>query len=185
MIIGTLGKKSHGKDTISDHLVKNYGYTKRAFADPIKEVSKILFNFTDDQLYGNKKETVDENWNVSPRTVMQYIGTDVFRKDINKIMPGINDDFWVKSLANKIKDTNDNIVISDVRFQNEVDCIHKLGGIVIKVERSGKDNIDQHISETCIDQIEDYDYLINNSGSLEELYRKVDIVMKKYYQNLP
>jgi len=59
-LIGFLAKKRHGKDTSADYLVKKYNYKKLSFAKPIKDACKILFGFTDEQLYGNLKEVKDK-----------------------------------------------------------------------------------------------------------------------------
>lgn len=183
MIIGILGKKRHGKDTIADYMVYEYEYKKMSFADPLKEALKILFDFSYEQLYGNEKEVIDDRWNISPRVAMQYIGTEFFRKDINNIIPGIDNNFWVNrmkiSSSNILEeDNNIKLVMADTRFQNEVDAIHELGGKVIKVCRSNLEIPDNHISED-IDCITDYDYLINNDETLKDLYRKVDILLNK------
>ena len=65
-IIGFLGKKRCGKDTSGDYLIEKYGFVKYAFADPVKQICKILFDFSEDQLYGNKKEGVDFRWYLTP-----------------------------------------------------------------------------------------------------------------------
>ena len=57
MIIGLSGKKGSGKDTIAEYLCVQYGFINYGFGDPIKEIGRIMFDFTDEQLYGNKKET--------------------------------------------------------------------------------------------------------------------------------
>jgi hypothetical protein len=183
MIIGFLGRKRNGKDTCADYLVEKYDCIKIAFADPIKEIIKILFNLSDEQLYGDKKEEVDVNWGVSPRNIMQFIGTEIFRNKIGALLPEIKDDFWVKSFEAKIKhmDNNKIILVSDVRFQNEVDVIKKLGGIIIKVERPAmKMDYDAHISESLIDNITNYNYLIKNDKTLELLYIELESVVNKY-----
>ncbi len=186
-IIGFLAKKRHGKDTASDHLVGNYGFKKVALADPLKESISILFGFDDEQLYGGKKEVVDKNWKVTPRKVMQYLGTDIFRKDINNIIPWIEDNFWMNSLKvkylNALKENpNTKFAVADVRFQNEVDIIHELGGIVIKIVRPGYNTGDSHESESSINKIENYDYLIENSGTLEDFYNKIDKLYKNNFR---
>jgi hypothetical protein len=66
--------------------------------------------------------------NLTPRWVLQYWGTDVLRK-------GFHDDIWIASLENKMRKTGDNIVISDVRFPNEIKAIHNAGGIVVRIKR--------------------------------------------------
>jgi len=183
MIYGLLAKKGHGKDTVADYLSSNYQFQKHSFASPLKESCKILFNFSDDQVYGDKKEEIDPNWETSPRKIMQYLGTEIFRKDINNIIPGIEDNFWVRNVVSKYLNALENdpetrFVISDVRFKNEVDAIQKLGGTIIKIERP-LESLDDHESEKDIDNIKNYNYLIKNDDTIEELYKKVDNLMKK------
>lgn len=184
VLLGILGKKGHGKDTVADYLVENYGFQKISLADPLKEATRVLFGFTDDQLYGKLKEEVDEFWGVSPRTVFQYLGTDIFRKDFQKKAPHVGDNFWVKSLEKRLLSLQKNsgrYVVADLRFPNEVQLVQKLGGIVVKIQRNLPD-IDNHESETAIDSIDYYDKLIKNYGTLEQLYRSVDLVALKHIE---
>jgi hypothetical protein len=102
IIIGITGKKFHGKDTVADCLVTNYSFTKMAFADPLKEVCKTLFGFSDAQLYGKEKETKDPKWKITPRKAFQFIGTDLIRNMMYRLIPGIGKDFWVYCLMHKI-----------------------------------------------------------------------------------
>ena len=60
MIIGIIGKKGYGKDTLGDYLVENYNFIKYNFADPVKDISKIIFNLNYEQLYGSEKEVIDK-----------------------------------------------------------------------------------------------------------------------------
>lgn len=177
-MLGILGKKGVGKDLISDYVVKNYGYTKTSFAYPLKEACKLLFGFTEDQVNGDLKEVIDPAWGLTPRTVLQYVGTEMFRKNIQNLLPNIEDNFWVNSLINRVlKMENKNIVISDVRFQNEAEIIQKNNGLVIKLVRPGIFNKDEHASEKAQESIENYDYLLVNDGTIKELYDKVDTIM--------
>ena len=171
-IIGVSGRKYNGKDSIADYLVKNHGYIKLSFADQLKKALELLFNFDHDQLYGSKKELVDEYWGYSPRYLMQYLGTQVFRDTIDK-------DFWVKSLENNIiKNYHDKkIVISDLRFTNEYNMIKKLGGYVIRVKRDSISNLDQHESESMIDSLY-YDFLIENNYDIDYLHNLVELALK-------
>ena len=73
VLIGIIGKKYSGKDTAADYLVTNHNFTKMAFADPVKKITKELFNFNNEQLYGNLKETVDERWGISPREAFRRL----------------------------------------------------------------------------------------------------------------
>ncbi len=189
MLIGLLARRTYGKDTIADYLVKNYGYQKVPLASPLKEACRILFNFDDEQLYGSQKETIDPNWGIAPRQVFQYLGTDVLRNDISKIIPDIKDNFWINNVKIQYKkalkqNPNTKFVISDVRFQNEVDIIQKLGGKVVKIERdlNINDTTDTHESEKSIDFINNYDILVENNGTLDELYMKVDELVENNFE---
>jgi hypothetical protein len=191
VLIGLLAKKRYGKDTIADYLVSNHRFKKVSLAHPLKIACKTLFGFTDRQLYGQDKEVVDPYWGVSPRVVFQYLGTEVFRRDIEKIIPNIKDNFWINNVENMYlkaikENSNEHYVISDVRFQNEVDIIHKHNGLVFKLDRDiNSENIeDQHESEKNIDLIIDYDTLLINNGTIDELFKKVDILIDEYQINV-
>lgn len=173
MIIGILGKKGSGKDTSADYIVEKYSYHKYSFAKPLKEICRILFGFTDEQLYGDKKEVIDPYWKITPRVALQYIGTDLFRNQLKNIMPHINDDIWVNVFEANHNDNN--VVIADCRFQNEVDKIKKMNGIIIKLIRDTH-SIDSHSSEN-IDNVTDFDYIIHNNGSIQDLYNEIDKIM--------
>jgi len=173
MIIGILGNKGHGKDTISDHLVSKYQFHKKAFGNPLKEICQTLFGFSHDQLYGNRKEITDKYWGITPRKAMQFVGTDLFRNKMNELIPGISHNFWLECMRRQ-SGKYDRLVISDVRFQNEVDFIHEMNGIVIKVERGNKEIKDNHTSESEIRQIVNYDFYVENNSDLHTLYSKVD-----------
>ncbi len=175
-IIGFTGRKFNGKDTAAKQLI-NDGYTPMSFAEPIKQVAKLLFGFSENQVNGNQKEEIDARWNTSPREVLQFIGTELFREQITRLLPDIGSEFWVKSLENRIpKDTD--IVITDVRFPNEVDMIHRLGGKIIRVKRNIQVNDSgTHISEKHIDKLV-VDYDIENNGTIEQLHEKVNDIVR-------
>lgn len=177
MFIGILGKKRSGKDTIADYLSK-YGYQKDAMANPLKEVSRIMFDFNDQQLYGDQKEVKDEFWNITPREVLQFLGTEIVQYKFQELLPGIGRKFWVKLFLKKYQGKKVKIVVSDIRFQHEVDLIHSLGGKVIKLERPDLKTNDEHASEIELDSVKNHDYTIKNNGTIDELYHKVDLIIE-------
>jgi hypothetical protein len=141
MIIGFVGLIGAGKDTAADYLVNTHGFRRDSFANTLKDAVAHVFGWDRTLLEGrtsearNWREQVDPWWaerlqmsNLTPRWVLQYWGTDVLR--IN-----FHDDIWIASLENKMRKTRDNIVISDVRFPNEIKAIHNAGGQVIRVKR--------------------------------------------------
>ena len=183
MLVGILGRKFAGKDTVADYMCSKHNFNKLILAQPLKDACKLLFNFSDEQLYGNLKESIDPNWGITPRIVFQYFGTDVFRRDIHKIIPNIGDNFWINLAISKyleMKNANKDalIVISDVRFQNEIDSIHEQGGIIIKIIRPELSNMDAHESEKNIDNLSG-DYTIINDETKDDLYKKIDIIIQE------
>jgi hypothetical protein len=171
-VVALCGKKRSGKDTVADYLAATHGYTPAKFAAPLKGALKELFGFTQEQIE-ESKDVVDAFWGVSPRTVMQFVGSEVIQHEFQKILPDVGRAFFVKSLM--ARHANDRyIVISDVRFSHEVEAIRKLpGSVVIKLSRPDVDDGDDHISETESDGFA-VDCVIENSGSVLDLYAAVE-----------
>ena len=180
-VIGICGKKFNGKDTIADHIVKNYGYTKISLGDPIKHALKEIFCFTDEQLWGSKKEIVDHYWNITPRELMQYFGTNCFRDKFGSDYPQIGDNIWVLVLRRKIQKLIEEgitkIIVPDLRFPNEEAVIREFNGTVIRVIRTSININDIHVSENLSEQINS-DYVIYNDN-IEQLYIDTDNIMYK------
>lgn len=170
MIIGLAGRKGVGKDTTADYIVSKYDYTKLAFADPLKQICRILFLLADDQLCDPiKKETIDERWGMRPRQMFQMVGTDLCRRHIR-------DDIWIHHMKLRIL-PNKNYIISDVRFQNEKSWIEDQGGMVLFINRVNE-NHDEHESEKLEFYDPNKDVLISNNGSIQELYNHIDDILK-------
>ncbi len=186
VLIGIMGLKGSGKTTCATYLTNKHHFVEKSFADPLKRACQELFFLTDAQIYGTQqeKETPDPRWfNCTPRKMLQYVGTDLLRNNLNNIMPGLGVDIFTHAFQiwynNQIKNNpNIHVVISDVRFQNEVDLIKKLGGYVIKIYRSGSDTTDMHQSETEMQQITNYNYFIVNNESLTDLYVSIDKIIQ-------
>lgn len=180
-LVGILGKKRSGKDTVSDFLVKEHGYHQYAFAGPLKEAVKEMFLMTENQVNGDEKEVFDERWNITPRKLMQIIGTELFHYDIHKYTEpeefDMGREVWVNRFKIWYKDNEDkNVVVSDVRFEHEANKIRELGGEVWKVVRPNLESSDAHASESEMESIVP-DHLINNDSTIEDLYKKVDSLL--------
>ena len=173
VLVGIVGHKGSGKDTLADYLVLQYGFTKRAFADPIKEACTILFQLAPEQLTDRHlKEAIDPRHGLSPRQMMQIVGTDMFRFMVDKR-------FWINHFLiwyGNIKNSH-NVVVPDVRFQNELDTIKQLGGFVIRLVRPGLAKVDAHVSEAGIDDLIGIDATIVNDASVMELYKRYELIM--------
>lgn len=140
MIVGFVGFIGSGKDTAADYLVNFHGFRRDSFANTLKDAVACVFGWDRTMLEGRTKssrewrEQRDEWWSqrlgreVTPRLMLQLWGTEVCRQ-------GFHDDIWIASLENKMRKTTDDIVISDVRFPNEIKAIHNAGGIVVRIKR--------------------------------------------------
>ena len=170
-LIGLAGRKGVGKDVIADVLCQ-CGYTKRALALPLKTACRHLFMFSDNQLWGDDKDVIDERYGKSPRELMQIFGTDFLRNMISKT-------FWIDRFKEWYNTQNGNIVVSDVRFLNEVEMIQQLGGKVILVKRDGLDSDETHESEQAEDLERRIDCTVYNDGSLEALIAKARLLLER------
>jgi hypothetical protein len=210
MIIGICGFIGSGKDTIADYLVNYHGFRRESFANSLKDAVAQVFGWDRTLLEGRTKqarewrEQVDPWWaerlnmpNLTPRWVLQYWGTEVCRK-------AFHDDIWIASLENKLRNSKDDIVISDCRFPNEIKSIKDAGGIVIRVvrgpepewydaavsmNRGDKGNMNWAISTDKIKKLgihasetawvgTDFDLVLTNDSSIDELYSKIkDLVL--------
>ena len=200
MIVGVCGFIGSGKDTIADYLVNFHEFRRDSFANSLKDAVSAVFGWDRTLLEGRTKEArewreqVDPWWadrlsmpTLTPRWVLQYWGTEVCRR-------GFHDDIWIASLENKLRNTKDNVVISDVRFPNEVESIKKAGGKVIRVVRGQEpvwlrvaqnacagdekskllmsDEFKVHASEWAWLGTK-FDTVLDNNGSIDDLYNQV------------
>jgi hypothetical protein len=179
MIIGLSGYAQSGKDTIANYLVENYGFTRVAFADPMREALYALNPRIYDipELSGVSLQWLVDRmgWDFvkvdSPETrgLLQRFGTEVGRK-----LWGEN--FWVDKAMEKI-DNLDRVVVTDVRFPNEYDAIKNSDGQVWRVSKPGVSAVNAHASETSLDDFF-FDWTIPNYGTKEDLYSIIDNIMK-------
>ena len=205
MIIGICGFIGSGKDTVADYLTNFHGFRRESFANSLKDAVAYVFGWDRTMLEGRTtqarawREQVDPWWaerlnmpNLTPRWVLQYWGTEVCRKSFH-------DDIWIASLENKLRNSKDNIVISDCRFPNEIKSIKDAGGIVIRVHRglepewyedainankgetgnfswatsrSRLEKLGIHASETAWVGTT-FDAILDNNGSIDDLYARV------------
>ena len=162
MIIGLSGYAQSGKDTVARTLVKEYGFTRIAFADKIRQLLyEMNPRINDRQL----QQWVDlQGWDATKeisevRMLLQNLGVGA-RKIIGELV-------WVK-VAMMQYDPNKNFVFTDVRFSNEARMIKDYGGHIWRVERPGVKPVNDHVSESELNAW-NFDELIYNAGSLEDL----------------
>lgn len=173
MIVGVMGKKGSGKSTLANYLVEHYNFVELTFAEPLKKICKELFSLSDEQLNDPVlKEIKDDRWGKTPREILQYVGTDLFREHYDEYI-------WVKILKEKIRSLppNQNIVISDIRHQNELDLVTDFANsetvFVFRIVNEKTELIvDSHKTENNQLEYSDIQTITNNSTK-ESFYETI------------
>ena len=189
MIVLITGLKRSGKDTAAKELVKNYRFVKYAFANPIRDICKVLFDWTDEH-FNNKelKESIDPEWGISPRQAMQWIGTEAFQYHINNEFPIFRETtgrcIWSRKFL-KWREKNldfQNIVIPDWRFPHEQKELmriqHREKVLFLRINNPNIKPGDAHESEVHIPDLL-VDEEIVNDGTIDELHDKVSYFIDK------
>ncbi len=174
-IIGLAGTAGSGKDTLGDYLVCQHGFTKLAFADPLRDMvvallvhlgideRDALWSLANDRLF---KEHPLPQIDRSPRQLMQTLGTEWGR---NQVHP----DLWLKIAQERIELTAGPVVITDVRFSNEAQLVRDLGGKVWQLRRLNAGLPSMHASEIPIRSAQ-IDRVLHNNGTPEQLFELAD-----------
>lgn len=164
-IIGIAGHALAGKNTVAEFIKEQYRCMSYAFAEPIKGMLSIL-GLTPYELHGGWKDEVSQDFQTTPRHMMQTLGTEWGRDTINE-------NIWVITAERRLNLLNRGrpgatILITDVRFQNEADFVRQ-HGFLIHVERPVKRiKGSDHRSETRL-SIKNSDHVIINDGDLDHL----------------
>jgi hypothetical protein len=140
MIIGIVGFISSGKDTVADMLVP-LGFQRESFAKPLKDACSIIFGWDRKQLEGTNKEdrawreVPDEFWSAkmgkpfTPRLALQLMGTEAGRNVFHH-------NVWRDSLERRVtSDPSKNFIITDARFNNEIEMLKSIGALVVRIKR--------------------------------------------------
>jgi hypothetical protein len=168
MIIGITGLAQSGKDTAANYLIKNYGFTRKAFADKLKEFCYLI--------NPELNEAVDSvGWEAAKRI-------PVFRRFLQDVghnaRATFGTDFWVDQVLNK-KMADDlidqSIVITDMRYQNEFDRVNWYEGWTIRIIRPGLELVNNHVTETQHLNIP-VSFTVTND-TLDHLYQQLDEIM--------
>lgn len=205
-IIGICGLAGAGKDTVGDIIVDNLpNWEKMSFASHLKDVASLLFGFDRKMLAGETpedraiREQPDKFWSekmgkdFTPRYALQFLGTNLLRNQLHE-------NIWVDCLERKILNSDKNIVITDVRFPNEIEMIKRIGGEIWRIERGKLPkwfrqvetyNKNNYISQTFVFEklshllenvhesewkwvgVDNPKHIIHNHGSIEDLKNEV------------
>lgn len=171
------GKAGSGKNALADELVQKYGFTEIAFADAIRDAAIALNPLVPIDM-GHNGELIKSTmrlatlvdsvgWDTAKREVaevrdiLQRLGTEVGRQLID---PSV----WITIALNRANDIDGHVVFTDCRFPNEVEAVRSRGGLFVRIFRNGVDPVNDHISESAVDDIP-ADLTVLNVGAKTDL----------------
>lgn len=178
MNIALTGKLRSGKDTIAEYLVSHYGYTRFAFGDGIRRVTRELYP----EAYVNGEK---------PRALLQGFG---------QMARAFDENVWVNDCFRMIDEhrlsfsdpANVSVVISDLRQPNELSRCRSEGYVIIRVNAPDTLRLDRATAsgdsfnaETLTHETEQHvdtfaaDYDAHNDGTVDELYAQIDAILAK------
>lgn len=180
MIIALHGKAGSGKSTAFEALRANSGGVPVAlakFAAPLYALQEAAYRIIE-PVYTRPEDFVKD------RKFLQFVGTDWGR--------GIKDTIWVDLWKARVtmlttRDPELVVITDDCRFDNEVEVVHGLGGVVVEIicNRDGFEvgGIPNHASEGGIND-ELVDYTISNNGTIEEFQEELKVLFAKIKEDL-
>lgn len=192
-VVGLIGRKRSGKDTFARRLVEEHGYTRFAFADQLKAAALELDPIIEGELgksydYGYGGEVFEspeishyvrlsqvveaQGWEAAKahpevRRTLQRIG--VAARNVDPLI-------WVRPVVSAIREHSGPVVVTDVRFPNELgELFYQCGATFVRIVRPdvAEDDASLHISETALDD-EEVDLTVTNDRSIAELYAAAD-----------
>lgn len=178
-IIGITGHARSGKDTFANWLLSHHDYFKVAFADPLREVLLETDPSVD--------WCIDDDGEVMTFTLSEVMACNTYEyakdnvPDVRRLLQNlggamrdiVDPDVWLNVAVRRIKEHEGPVVVTDVRYPNEAEAIHALGGKIVRVSRPGFNGANNHESEHALD---DYraDFEVHNDATLESLYRQAE-----------
>lgn len=185
MIIGFIGQMGSGKTTAAKYLEKEFQFTRVNFKDALRlEITKNFPDLIDEiknlmntvAYDGMNPWTIDRLFDEKPavfRALMQNYGTEVRRGD--------DEYYWTRLWSKSVGNTNMDVTVDDVRFQNEADCVRNAGGKLIRIVRT--DQVAPsvgHKSETELANIMPDEIITVGPGEHDQLYKHLDNILNSY-----
>jgi hypothetical protein len=208
-VSGIIGSGKDTAASIIQQLTPYHNWEVKKFAGKLKQVASMLTGIPtemfEDQEF--KKTFLGDEWSnlkmkpgrrqdgifpkkvdmelvpMTVRDLLQKLGTEAMRN-------GLHENVWVNAAMSDYKpysvrgssyeEHESNWIITDTRFPNELSAVKRRGGLAIKIVRNSENTVGtQHISETALNHVTDWDYVIENNGTLEELKQKLFDILSK------
>jgi len=156
--VALIGGPGAGKDTVAQILFEEYGYTRYAFADPLRELASL-----------NKLWQEDVNELGYEQAKREYPEVRQYLIDLGEGIRKYDPDYFVRAFKNHYRDTAGGYtVVTDVRKQIELRCVEQLGHRPMIILRDG-------VSFEGIEKLvyRNGPLVIENNGSIPDLKKKL------------
>ncbi|KUN16522.1 hypothetical protein AQJ23_44830 [Streptomyces antibioticus] len=181
MNLGIIGRARSGKDTAGKFFVDGHGYRRLAFADALKEaalkVNPVVAAFMTVDSGGSNVGTsrlssliTGQGWEAAKA----YPEVRRFLQELGSAMRAVDPDIWIRPVLEKAIEANDAgvpVVVTDVRYENEVEALKRAGFRLLHINRPGIPQLD-HESERL--GPEAAHYLVQNDGDLPHLGEQLE-----------
>ena len=173
MIIGLTGRKGSGKSTVARALLAR-DFVEVSFAAPIRYFTANILELSLEELEAVKEQKIDWLDGTTPRHIMQTLGTEWGRQMIHP-------EIWIRLLKRTVDAAlargGANVVVSDIRFDNEAKMLREMGATIVRVDRPGT-RIDDHPSEAGVSS-RLVDFIVSNAGQLDAIGDLADLIIEK------
>jgi hypothetical protein len=176
LVVALIGRNGDGQDTLAAQLVTR-GYAHHKLATPLEAGVAAMFGFSDDQVRGDAVDVLDERWGVTPRSLIEWMGTEVMQHSLQAHLTatrkGVSGDsmspgFWAEQRL--VEAIRSRAVVSDVRFGHEVAALRRAfpNVLAVRIQRLSKP---EHVSESEVDAT-----IVNDGDDAKLLIRFDEVV---------
>jgi len=180
VIVGLTGFAGSGKDTVAKSMKLRGQFNRVAFADPLKNLAMkldpVCVDPDNSSIFSLRNQVNLYGWEQTKRY------EDV-RRFLQRLGAGaretFGEDVWIRAASKVVLGyvtDKKNVVLTDVRYPNEVDYVKSLGGFVVRVERPGVGPVNDHDTEVLLKNF-DVDYVLTNDQTVDKLGSKVTIML--------
>lgn len=174
MLIGIGHKRRVGK-SFTAALIRKHGFVIEQVVFPLKQIIQTCFPVTAKELEGDYKDTlIVPGVETTPRQLLLRTG-----RALEAEFPGFLQTRLRNILQLHAEEKND-VVIPDIRTLEEVKIVRELGGYLIRVDKNKLLDLDLDANrfEVELDRFSNWDYIINNDGSIKDLSQRVEEIME-------
>lgn len=183
--VALMGKARSGKDSIAEHLVRQYQFTRVSFADPLREMALRVDPWVNTATGVHVRLlplVLDVGWEYAKTT---YPEVRRLLQTMGQTVRDYDEDFWCNIAMDKIDAASKwglPVVVTDCRYPNEAEALKARGFLMVTVERPDLEGLSgangAHESETAL---ADYlpDRVIVNNGTLRDLAWKADSLVQR------